>query len=595
MNEKLPLFNWSLLRLLKTEPDSFNRVRIKILYLFLIAGLVKVAIVIPIASANDQYFHLSRAVLLLAAYAVIMKMLLINAKNTTAIAHVMLGIGLVLITSSVLVVAHLTPVLLQMVFMIILGSFYLLGTRFAIIYSVLGVLPVIIFMATREAGQVLEGKEELAAPGMLLLMILNYLTIIGWFYLYHRAFNTNLAEKDTLNEKLQIAVKHANLNAESKSNFLSTMSHELRTPLNSVIGMTDVLLHDKHTMEQQENLNVLRFSAESLRTLINDILDFNKLDSEKITLEKVSTDISKLIRTICMGLQLQAREKGLELILHIDEGIQSRAVFTDPTRITQIIYNLVGNAIKFTRQGRIAVSLRLVRSTSESMRILFIVEDTGIGIDPSRQIDIFEAFVQESIRTTRHFGGTGLGLAIVKRLLRLFETDIQLHSKPGHGSRFSFEMELACDQEAEQATREISGEETALEGMRVLIAEDNSINVFLVKKLAQRWNLNLEVAENGMAVLERLRTKSYQVILMDIHMPYMDGYETTRQIRSMPTQQASVPIIALTASVTHDLQKRIREAGMNDYLRKPFNAQELYSKLRKHATQWPVANVVAKV
>lgn len=584
MSENIPFYNWSLSKILSTIPDSFDKAKVKILYVILIFSLVKIFVIIPIVINHSQFLHLERSLIMLVVYIVLLKLLLSNKKFISIISHIMAWMGLILIWSILFVFAQTINILsLQFIFMLILSCFYLLNRNSGIFYSVLSIIPVIIFMIEGNSLSLnnLPGNE-LSSPGYEILVILNFITVVVAHFLYHQAFSNNIAEKVSLNEQLQIAVKEANIAAQSKSDFLSTMSHELRTPLNSVIGMAELLKDEPHSVEQDENLQILNFSAASLYSLINDILDFNKLGSEKLYLETVSVNLSALMNDICAGMRVQAKEKGLNLILEMDVGIKDLHIFTDPTRLSQIIYNLTGNAIKFTPLGSVTVGLKLIERDSENIFIRFSVLDTGIGINIENQQVIFEPFIQASTSTTRNFGGTGLGLAIVNRLLILFKSKINMESSQGEGSNFYFDIPFKLDISPVEM-RNANGElEYDLRGLRVLVVEDNPINSLLLKKVLTKWKNIPDFAKNGQEALDKLVSDRYDVILMDIHMPVLDGYETTRQIRLLPDAfKSKIPVIALTASVSNNLYEKIKSAGMNDYVNKPFNSKELYTKLKE--------------
>jgi signal transduction histidine kinase/CheY-like chemotaxis protein len=584
MQETLPVFNWSVQKLLSTEINSFNKAKIRILFMLLVLALSKVFIVMGASILKGQQDQFIRGLVALVFYSTLTLLLLNKRLSVVTITHIMLGLGIIIIVTNIFHFSKsINIVTLQFAFMIILSSFYMLNRTMGLFYTILSLVPVMVylFLHYNEPAHINNiGLENLAKPAALTIIVLNFLSIVLAHYFYHQAFSETISEKEALNYKLYEAVTEANKHAQSKSDFLSTMSHELRTPLNAVIGMVDLLLDDAYNEEQKENLETLRFSALSLHTLINDILDFNKLESGKLQLESISVNLDELLHNICAGLRLQAKEKGLELILDVDPLLKNQPVITDPTRITQVIYNLAGNGIKFTNRGSVRVTLKMIFKDAKRVNVRFSVVDTGIGIPVNKHHVIFDTFVQASTSTTRDYGGTGLGLSIVKQLLNLMGTTIKLESEPGKGSNFYFDMEFTPGEPAPQDV-EVKEQKGDLTGMKVLLAEDNSINVLVVRKLCQNWKIDLTVARNGSEVLEKVNTGDYDLVLMDIHMPEMDGYDATQAIRKIKDPvKSSIPVVALTASVSHDAGEKIRAAGMNYYVHKPFNTRELYSVMK---------------
>jgi PAS domain S-box-containing protein len=385
-------------------------------------------------------------------------------------------------------------------------------------------------------------------------------------------------------QELKEAKNKAEAANEAKSNFLSTMSHEIRTPMNAVIGFTHLLLNNEPRPDQQEYLKVLKFSADNLLTLINDILDFSKIEAGKIEFEKIPFNPRKLINDICESFHQVALEKGLKLKLLLDQELP-RELLGDPVRLSQILTNLISNAIKFTKVGRVIISADVSNQDEFQANIDFKVKDSGIGI-PANKLDIiFESFTQAKSDTTREFGGSGLGLSIIKHLLKLQGSDIQVESKAGQGSTFYFNLSFSksSPQLTSNTEQPIIATPKSLKGIRILIAEDNQINIFLVKQFLNQWEIEYDVAENGMLALELAKANDYHLILMDLQMPVMDGYDTTLAIRRLEGEKyQQVPIIALTASAMMDIQDRAFEVGMNDYLSKPFNPDKLYNRIVKY-------------
>ncbi|MGV3641227.1 MAG: PAS domain S-box protein [Adhaeribacter sp.] len=406
-------------------------------------------------------------------------------------------------------------------------------------------------------------------------------------------FMEQITEQKMARQELIEAKEQAEQAAIAKTQFLSTMSHEIRTPMNAVIGLTHLLLQNKPRPDQLENLNTLRFSAGNLLDLINDILDFNKIEAGKIDFEQIAFSLEDLVRNIRLALAPQAEDKGLALKLMLDEELPP-VVLGDPMRLGQILTNLIGNAIKFTAQGKVSLTLHLEARDQETTTVLFQVKDTGIGIAAEHIDHIFERFTQATADTTRKFGGTGLGLAITKRLLELQGSQIQVDSVLGEGSTFYFSLGFKT------STSRLSGNKEllpltvqSLQGTRVLMAEDYPINVLIVQQFLHKWDIEVDVAENGQVAVEMVQQQDYDLVLMDLQMPLLDGYQATAAIRLLGGKYAQLPIIALTASAMLDIQDKAFEVGMNDYLSKPFEPNELYKKIARHAAAYRISQVQA--
>ncbi|MXV15414.1 ATP-binding protein [Hufsiella ginkgonis] len=389
-----------------------------------------------------------------------------------------------------------------------------------------------------------------------------------------------------LESALIVSKELAEKAAIAKSQFLSTMSHEIRTPMNAVIGFTHLLLQQDPRPEQMEYLKLLKFSAENLLVLINDILDFNKIEAGKIEFEEADFSVRELVSNIRLALLQKANEKDIKIKLMLDEDLPN-VVKGDPVRLGQILTNLISNAVKFTKQGKVTIMASLGKATGNTTVIDFEVSDTGIGIPPEKIEYIFESFAQANSDTTRKFGGTGLGLTITKRLLELQGSEIKVKSTPGEGSVFYFSLELK-NSDHKEVVSTYSGESSvpvkSLKGVKLLIAEDNQINVILAKQYMRLWDVECDVAENGEIAYTLVQTNDYDMVLMDLQMPEMDGYQTTMAIRQLEGDKfKNLPIIALTASAMLDIKDQAFVVGMNDYISKPFNPDELYRKIASYA------------
>ena len=381
--------------------------------------------------------------------------------------------------------------------------------------------------------------------------------------------------------KLELAKERAEDAAKARSDFLSMISHEIRTPLNAVIGLTNYLISDNPKKSHQDDLKTLRFSAENLHVLINDVLDYSKLDSGKIEFEERDVNIVEMSQNIVKGLETKAREKNISLLFVHDQDIPSM-VRCDGLRLSQILTNLLGNAIKFTREGGVTLNLTKIMGTKKRVSIKFLVEDTGIGIPKEKLAKIFESFSQASSSTTREYGGTGLGLSITKKILDLQNTKIHVFSREGIGSRFYFTQTFPVSEYQEQKPEKVFEDLHELRNRDILLVEDNAVNVMVAKKFLSKWDMQVDIAENGREALEKALTTRYDLILMDLQMPVMDGYTASEQLRE---NGIKVPIIALTASVMLDVGDKVYSCGMNDFITKPFNPKELYSKIKLHISR----------
>jgi PAS domain S-box-containing protein len=366
--------------------------------------------------------------------------------------------------------------------------------------------------------------------------------------------------------------------SEAKEMFLSVMSHEIRNPLNAVIGMTHLLLGNDPKLSQINDLNILKFSGENLLHIINDILDFTKIETGNLELEHLSFSLKALANDIINSLQINANKNENQIELNFDDRIPAE-LLGDKTRLYQILMNLLGNAIKFTHKGKVELHMALQEDQNEKVLVEFQVKDNGIGIPADKQSYIFESFTQAKTDISRKYGGTGLGLAITKKLLKLYNSDIHVSSTEGQGTTFTFT--LALDKVSEDKSRTgLINRNAEFAGRKVLVVDDNEINILIAKRILTNWGLDVEVASNGHEAIDKVMSTRFEIIFMDIRMPGIDGFETTSIIRDLEDEHyKSVPIVALTASSMHDDHSKYETSGMNGYIMKPFNPDDIRAVL----------------
>ena len=372
--------------------------------------------------------------------------------------------------------------------------------------------------------------------------------------------------------------------AAVKENFLANMSHEIRTPLNAILGFTNILQKTRLENEQKDYVDIIQRSGDNLLSIVNDILDLSKIEAGMLRIEEAPFRVSDIISTVETMLNPRAEEKNLKLFVNLDADVPE-IVSGDAVRLTQILVNLVSNSIKFTEDGGVYLRVTMLKKENNTAKLEFLVRDTGIGIPAEKQLTIFDRFEQAEAETTRRFGGTGLGLSIVKNLVELQKGTITLFSNPGHGSSFTVELSFnICDGErtVREIKRHVAISDNNKSRIRILIAEDNSMNQRLIRHLLKSRGYNFDLVFNGVQAIESLKKQSYDMVLMDIQMPEMDGYSATRQIRE--ELKLNIPVIAMTAHAMSGEKEKCIKSGMNDYISKPINEEILFDIIQKYSS-----------
>lgn len=385
------------------------------------------------------------------------------------------------------------------------------------------------------------------------------------------------------NEELVLAKERAERASNAKSQFLSAVTHELRTPMYAITGLTQLLLDESPNNEQKEHLSSLKFSGEYLLSLINNILDLNKLEANKVEIDKKLFELKKTMDDVNNSFRKALRDKNNKLVFEYDDAIPEK-IIGDSIVVSQILINLIGNAIKFTENGTITVKARLLKRKKKRVSVYFEVEDTGIGIPLKKQETIFDSFIQGSLQINRKYGGTGLGLPIVKNLMTLLDTKIELESEVDKGTKFYFAIKFGLPKTHKKKTvQEISSlpiekEATQIERpqLHVLLVEDNKINQLVTKKFLDKKNIQSTIVDNGLDAITAVENGSFDLILMDIHMPKMSGIEATENIRKF---NKDIPIFALTALSVENNMSEFFDAGFNDVIPKPFKPEVFFEKI----------------
>ncbi len=457
---------------------------------------------------------------------------------------------------------YLFPYVLAMIFFLRVRK----NDRFVIIFlsgTTLVLLATVLLLPYRSAIDLVSDKVNY--HHLALNIIVNFLLLIIFFYFVLRLL-------DAKERKSKSA-------AAAKARFMSNMSHELRTPLNAIIGTTHLLAQDYGALQDSEHFKVLKSSSEHVLQLVNAVLDFSKLDEGKLEFAHEPFDLVRTLQDTADSLATDARQKNIQLLVHIDKLPEGKRVIGDQMRLRQIFLNLLSNAVKFTDSGSVTLEARLDKATESGAGISFSVTDTGIGIPPEKIHLIFDSFTQADAETTRKYGGSGLGLSICRELVKKMGGELQVASQPETGSRFYFTLYLPFQQQVIIVPKERLLALKQLTGVRVLLVEDNTVNMNIARRFLNSWGATTQTAENGEVAWQHFQRQRYDILLIDLEMPLMDGKELLRQIRNV---DKDIPAIAFTAAVYDNMHQDLREHGFNGYLHKPFRPDEMHRNILQH-------------
>lgn len=566
------------------EPELLNKARIRILIQALCAYLVLSLILLCFYIIKERDLLLVRMVFQTILFSTGLFLLMFGASWRRVGHYFIVCISLIIWTNALFFHQMVNMVTVQYVLLIVSGGYYILGASWGLTYSIVNILPVIIVvLASKYTGINFSiFNQNINEYTFDFVLVFNFIILILIHYFFFKAFQKTNQKEQELKVSLQQAMKETKQMASAKINFLSTMSHELRTPLNAVVGMVN-LLKDGNQVEQKENLEILAFSAENLMAIINDILDFNKIDAGMLTLEQHDFRLDLLLKNVFGAFKAEADKKSINYTCVTSPGIDNLMVKGDQTRLTQILFNLVGNAIKFTPTGHVLIECIVKSIHGDQVNIHFKVEDSGIGISSDQQIKIFEPFIQTVTRTKRQHHGTGLGLTIASRLVALHGSKLALDSVEGTGTTVQFELVYQiANQHTNNETVSIVEQPATSHKLRMLVAEDNALNVLVLKKFLTKWGIDPTVVENGKDAVEAVIKEDFDVILMDINMPVMDGFEASRIIRELAdVKKSKTHIIALTASVGTRIEDEAGHKYLDDWVLKPFDPKTLKEKLER--------------
>ncbi|WP_439555280.1 ATP-binding protein [Dyadobacter sp.] len=562
------------------QQDDINGIRTRTLEFLLIAYSV-----LGVCLSVMHYFEHKILLLEVVMFFVSLSMLAVGMLRKGIpmqnVAHfALVSLSFAIISTSLLFEPGNHLISLQYIFVLLSASFYLLGARWGLIYSVTNVVITCGIMVG-QAYQVIPFFDHpfSVQPTVLFFgVIYNCAMLLYIHFRYFKDSELSNAKEMFLLGELKNAAADAHDMADYKSNFLLMISHEIRTPLHAIVGGIDIFMNENPQARQDHALESVKLSAAVLDSVVDDVLNLNELEVSKITLRKEQFKPLSIVTDICQVLRAHADRKHLSLTTTSSPGLSDLSVIGDPVRLSQILMNLTSNSIRYTEAGSIEIDIRAKQSSDTMVDITFRVSDTGIGIPEEFKADIFEPFKIIRSASRKQYHGTGFGLPLVKKLVGLLGGTIEFDSVEGSGTSFYFTITYPVPDIVSSRGTNSVGKPEPLK-LNVLIAEDDKMNVLVLAHSLKKWNLDFDVAENGLLALELMKSKEYDVVLMDINMPVMDGVEASRHIRALDSPKSKVPIIALTAANKKMFEFSDDLALFDDWMSKPFQPQLLYARL----------------
>ncbi len=457
----------------------------------------------------------------------------------------------------------------------ILFDYYTERNYFVVALSSLILIIVACFVLPKGLFYYYQMSEELLQSSKLMNVLIPIIISVAFMLVIK-----NMHENSQ--HKLIMAKEKAEELSVAKTQFLSNMSHELRTPLNGIIGATNLLLHENITASQKRYFEIIHYSGEHMLNLINNILDFSKAQSGKMELDKNIFVLKHTLVNACNMFATLAHSAQINFIVEVDEKLNSY-VLSDDLRLTQVMHNLLSNAFKFTAKGNVSMYASVINDTADKMMVRIKITDSGIGIKSEHQKKIFEGFMQADASTSRKYGGTGLGLSICSQILEKYNSKLVMSSEYGKGTTFEFDIEFEKAEEPPKEAEKIAApEEVPAKKLSILVAEDNRVNMLVVKKILQRWNISVYPVANGLEAIEAVKKYTFDMVLLDLEMPEMDGHTAIAQIKQI---EPDVPVIAFTAAFYDNMQEDLYKKGFNSYLLKPFSPDALQMKIKEFTGQ----------